>query len=138
MANRLYREKSLKRIASPEELDGYIRVSNPSTWLVLSAVIILLVSFCIWGIFGRLETSVIAEGTVRGGEMEAVFSDPNGNKVKAGMTVYLKGEPVGVVEKTAAAQDGTTALVTTTNLPDGKYELSIVVESINPIAFIVN
>ena len=35
----IFREKSLKRITSPEELSDYLRVTSPSVWLVLAAVI---------------------------------------------------------------------------------------------------
>lgn len=139
MTKNLFREKSLKRISSPEELDGYIRVSTPSTWLILSAIIILLASFCIWGAFGRLETIVTASGTVKNGKMTVALSEKNSERVQSDMKVYLNGEAVGTVEKvTPDTEQGVTARISTTNLADGKYELDIIVESINPIYFILN
>ena len=39
----LFREKSLERVSSPEQLNDYIKVTTPSVWLVLIAVILLLV-----------------------------------------------------------------------------------------------
>lgn len=136
MSEKLFREKSLKRISSPEELDRYIKIANPSVWLILSAVLILLISICIWGIFGRLETVVVASGTVQNGEMTATLSAENADKVEPGMTVYLNGEEVGVVHTVSA--EGLSAKIETTNLADGKYELTIIVESINPVYFILN
>ena len=38
----LFRQKSLDRISSPEQLNDYIRVSTPSVWMVLIAIVILL------------------------------------------------------------------------------------------------
>ena len=58
MNESLFRKKSIKKISSPEQLDDYIRVSNPGVWMLLSCVIILLIGMCVWGIFGKLETSV--------------------------------------------------------------------------------
>lgn len=136
MANALFREKSLKKISSPEELDKYIRVTNPGVWLILSAVIILLISLCVWGIFGRLETVVTATGTVKNGEMTAELSYENSDMVEPGMAVYLDGTAVGIVKN--VAENHLAAKLDITNLADGKYELDIVVESINPIHFILN
>ena len=49
--SKLFREKSLERIASPEQLNAYIRVSTPSVWLLLAAVVILLAGVCVWGVW---------------------------------------------------------------------------------------
>ena len=43
MNEQLFRKKSVERVSSPEQLNDYIRVANPSLWLVLGAVIVLLV-----------------------------------------------------------------------------------------------
>ncbi len=55
MSKPLFRQKSLDKITSPEQMGDYIRVSNPSVWMILAAIIALLVGVCVWGIFGRLE-----------------------------------------------------------------------------------
>ena len=39
----LFRKESMDRIQSPEQLNDYLRVTNPAMWVVLAAVIILLV-----------------------------------------------------------------------------------------------
>jgi hypothetical protein len=46
---RIYRKVSLERISSPERLNDYIKVSNPSVWLILAAVAVLLIAAVIWG-----------------------------------------------------------------------------------------
>ena len=38
----LFRKKSMEKVTSPEQLNDYIRVSNPGVWTVLAAVVILL------------------------------------------------------------------------------------------------
>ena len=65
MNKNLFREKNVERIASPEQLNDYIHVSNPSVWIALAAFAVLLVGICIWGIFGTLDTtlSVVAVKT---------------------------------------------------------------------------
>ena len=61
-AGSIFREKSLERVSSPESLNDYIRVTTPSVWLVLLAVVVLLVGILAWSIFGKVEaTSVDGE-----------------------------------------------------------------------------
>lgn len=50
MGSTIFREKSLKKIASPEQMNDYIRVSSPSVWMVLTAVIVLLAGVCVCGV----------------------------------------------------------------------------------------
>lgn len=51
----LFRKKSLDAAASPEHLDDYINVSNPSVWVVLGAIIVFLVAVGVWCAFGNLD-----------------------------------------------------------------------------------
>lgn len=51
----IFRKKSLDAAASPEHLDDYINVSNPSVWLVLGAIIVFLAAVGVWCVFGDLD-----------------------------------------------------------------------------------
>lgn len=51
----VFRQKSLNRVSSPEQLNDYIRVTRPSVWLVLAAVILLLAGIIVWSIVGTVE-----------------------------------------------------------------------------------
>ena len=51
----IFRQKSVDRVSSPEQLNDYIRVTTPSVWLVLLAVILLLAGMLAWSIFGTVE-----------------------------------------------------------------------------------
>ena len=42
MENQIFRQKSVERISSPEQLQDYMRVTTPGVWMVLLAVILLL------------------------------------------------------------------------------------------------
>ena len=54
---KLFREKSLEAVESPESLNDYLRVTSPGIWIVMAAVITLLVGFILWGIFGHIRTT---------------------------------------------------------------------------------
>ena len=52
----IFREKSLERVNSPDELKDHIHVTSPSLWFVIITIVILLLGFIAWGIFGTIET----------------------------------------------------------------------------------
>ena len=60
----IFRKKSIERVSSPEQLNDYIRVTTPSVWLILIAVIILIIGTLIWGVFGRIEINTGAGAEV--------------------------------------------------------------------------
>ena len=45
MDESIFRKKSIDRISSPEALNDYLRVTTPTFWLILAAIILLLVGF---------------------------------------------------------------------------------------------
>ena len=51
----IFRQKSIKRVSSPEQLNDYIRVTAPSVWIVLISLVLLLAGILAWCIFGRIE-----------------------------------------------------------------------------------
>ncbi|WP_026492478.1 hypothetical protein [Butyrivibrio sp. XPD2002] len=58
--NKIFREKSIERVSSPEQLNDYIQVTTPSIWIILLAVIVLLTGTLIWGIFGEIHVNTEA------------------------------------------------------------------------------
>ena len=42
MQKQLFRQKTLDRVSSPEQLHDYMRVTNPAIWMLLGAVVALL------------------------------------------------------------------------------------------------
>lgn len=52
----VFRKKSIERVSSPEALNDYIRVTTPSVWIVLIALVLLLVGMLAWSVLGRIET----------------------------------------------------------------------------------
>ena len=53
----VFRKKTLDRIASPEQLTDYLRVTNPGIWVILVAVILLLAGVFAWSMIARLLSS---------------------------------------------------------------------------------
>ncbi|MBP3854527.1 MAG: hypothetical protein IK990_02795 [Ruminiclostridium sp.] len=56
----VFRQKTLERISSPEQLTDYLRITNPGIWIILAAVIVLLAGIFVWVMVGTLETTAQA------------------------------------------------------------------------------
>ncbi len=65
---KLFREKSLEAVESPESLNDYLRVTSPGVWLVLAAVIVLLIGAILWGVFGHVRTTARVAVAVENGK----------------------------------------------------------------------
>lgn len=59
--NTLFRKKSLDRISSPDDIDDYIKISSPSIWLILIAILVVLAGSLIWSFYGTIAVNT-AEG----------------------------------------------------------------------------
>ena len=58
MAERsIFREKSLERVTSPEQLNDYIKVTTPSVWMILLATLVLIVGTLFWAVFGKIQVN---------------------------------------------------------------------------------
>jgi hypothetical protein len=53
--NSIFTKKATDKLRSPDDLDEYVRVTNPSVWVVLAACIVLLVGLFAWAVFGTAE-----------------------------------------------------------------------------------
>ncbi|MEN6389299.1 MAG: hypothetical protein ABFD04_02710 [Syntrophomonas sp.] len=90
MSSTLFRKASLDSLTSPEQLNDYIKVSNPSIWIVLSAMFILLAVVLVWSFTGSLPTSVSAKGVISGGKALGYVDINEASTIKAGQTVQIQ------------------------------------------------
>jgi hypothetical protein len=58
----IFRQESIDRALSPDQLDEYIRVSNPGILLVLIALVVLFASVLAWGFTGTLPETLTVNG----------------------------------------------------------------------------
>ena len=134
MSEEIFRKKSLDKIKSPECLDDYVRVTNPTVWLLFAAVIILLVGAVIWGTFGHIVTNVDGDMHVKNGEAFCYVAAEDISGVEVGMNVE-SGDAVGTVTEIDAVKSCVNVDI---DLDDGHYDAKIIVESIRPASFVVN
>ena len=157
MNEQLFRKKSIDRVSSPEQLDAYIRVASPGVWLVLMAIVALLVGVCVWGVLGRLDTTVSAVAVCEEGAVGLYVKEGQQTGLQPGMEVQIGGKSCIITEIAPmpeaagrilsdyalhvgglSAEDWVYSLGTDAQLSDGVYSAEILVESVSPISFVVN
>lgn len=125
MADQLYREKSLKYISSPDQLNDYLKVTKPGVWAVLAAVIILLVGLLIWGNFAYIGSSVEGTAQVEDNSLVMTFdSQEIASHVKEGMTIWV-GETENIIISIGKDQKGQIFAVADTDLENGTYDATV-------------
>ena len=157
MENKVFREKSMERVASPEQLNDYVKVASPGVWMVLISVILFLVGVCVWGIYGHLDTTVQAGAECKDGVLTCYIRESDADKVDAGMKVNVGGrdyetlnfssEPLEILAQTdsrllhiggLSVGEWVYTIQAHTDLADGVYEAVITTESVSPMSFILN
>ena len=157
MKQDLFRKESMDQLTRPDQLSDYIRVSTPATWVLLAAIILLLVGTCVWGVFGRLDTTVQGAAVSDGTALTAYFTEEDSAKLSEGMTVMVNGaeHTITRIDHTPQQLSGDRddlmlhvgsfdpgAWVLTVALdggePEGFYSAEAVIESIAPSKFVFN
>lgn len=157
MNEQLFRKKSIEKVSSPEELNEYIRVTNPGVWMVLTAIVILLIGVCFWGFMGHLDTTITTVAVVENSEITVYVKEADIKSVKAGMKVVVDGKEYEITDISAQPvsvgdnfseytlhlgnlQNGEWVypIDVSGEVDDGIHSASIVIESISPISFIIN
>jgi len=130
----VFREKTLERISSPEQLIDYLHVTNPGIWAVLTAVIILLAGVFVWSCTGTLETKSPASMVVKNHVAEIVVKDDS--VLEKGMVIKEASQEYYIASVTEDEYGRKTGIAEV-NLPDGKYDAVVVTETTRPVEFLL-
>ena len=159
MKSNIFRKKMLDRISSPEQLNDYIRVTNPGPWMLMSAVIILLAGIFVWSVFGRLDTLLNVGAITQDGKTLCYVKEADVDKLELQMPVQIEenqyhiqdisAQPIRMDETypeylhhVGDLAEGEWVYVVTLDQVHGEEgsieQAQIVIESIAPMSFMVN
>lgn len=159
MNNNLFRKKNVEKSVSPEQLNDYIHISNPSVWIILAAFTLFLVGVCIWGIFGRLDTTLSVVAVKDDNRVVCFVKEADREKIQVGMPVEIGNETFTItgIEKTPVPVDASIPKYAKHigNLADGEwiyfvyidghavpegtiFSAKITIEQSHPLYFIIN
>ena len=94
----IFNKKAMDKMQSPDDLDRYLRVSNPRFWATLFACAVFLAGFLIWGIFGRISTTVTVKGVQVDGQIHCFLTEAEAEKVVKGDKVNVNGTEMEILE----------------------------------------
>ena len=151
----IFRDKSIERISSPDQLNDYVKLTNPGVWFVAAAIMVILMGALIFGTVGHIDSTVpgvlISENhkayCLVKREYSERFKDDMHMKVDVNeYSVYLKDTKPFALD---SSMDSYALFVGNMELsewvyvidvdgevPDGIYEARVVTERISPLSFI--
>jgi hypothetical protein len=96
MSQRLFRQKALQKLASPEQLDQLMSITTPRRWFLLLGLAGLLLTIIIWSVLATVPTTLDADGVLLVSandpdrlEVVLYLSVWDGTRVKPGMDVNI-------------------------------------------------
>lgn len=156
MANEtIFRDKAIERISSPEQLNDYVRLSDPGVWLILASVTVLLLGAVIFGTVGTIDSTVPGVGVARNAQMTCLVKKEYGDRLEESLSVVIDGN-----EHSATLRDSKPVPVWDTTDPytlyvgdmqpgewvyeidvdgmftDGTYEVKVIAEKVSPMSFL--
>jgi len=75
----IFRKSTLEKMTAPEDLDELLQVNSARTWLLFSAVSMVIVGMLVWGFFGSITQKVKGFGIIKTYELpREVLSNRSG------------------------------------------------------------
>lgn len=155
MKNDVFRQKSLDRVNSPEDINNYLKVTNPPVWFIMGAVILLLAGAIVWACVAKIETKTSGVVVADKQYTSCYVSESKIGYVKPGTIVRINGNEYtvsGVSDTPAAAElllspycislggfelgENVYKLNLSDKIKPRNYACTIVLESISPITFL--
>lgn len=161
MSNEIFRDESLQQINSPDNLNDYIKIASSGIWMLLGSILLILVGGIFWCIFANLETKADSAVVVNGSSAKCYLSEDDSKYISDNMTIIIDGQkyPLGEhnanMEKLSPDDSSDEVYLHVMNhekagwyfiydieglsdLKDGIYKGTIIIDSVKPISFFVN
>ena len=154
---KLFREKSVEVIESPEALNYYLRVTSPGIWLILVGIVLFLIGVCIWGIFGHIDSTMDTAIVSQEGKVDCLVPKDAVSRVLENPSVEIDGTDYALKPSTLKpeiiTEDTDIFVILTGNLEvgqivyripvdaaleEGTYSGKIITEKLTPISLLLN
>ena len=138
MEESLFREKSIERISSPEDLSNYLHVTRPSVWLILAAVILMLLGMLVWSSIASIDSFATGTAEVKDGTMKIYFDNEQIAKNVEGSMTVVAGESESRIRSVGTDDLGTLFAVAQTDLKDGSYTVHVIFKQTRVLSLLFN
>ena len=97
----IFNKKATEKLRSPDDLDKFVQVTNPSVWVTLAACIALLAGMLAWGTLGAVTTSVSTTGVVVDNQAMCFLTAEDAAKVHVNDAAYVGNQQMTVANVAA-------------------------------------
>jgi hypothetical protein len=132
----IFRKKALDQIRSPEQMNDYLKVTNPGVWIILAAAVLLFAGLFVWASIGKLETTAPAVAVIQDGKAKITLTGISPKPVTSDMQARIDTQDyeIATIEQDAY---GRAVALAPIPLPDGTYDAKIILEKVSPISFLI-
>lgn len=89
----IFRQSAMSRMMNSDDLDKYIKVTNPSIWMVVLAAVLLVGGLVVWSATAIIPTTIQTTGFVRNGDITCWVDKAIAAKIEeGGVTASVDGE----------------------------------------------
>ena len=160
MNEKIFREKSIDRIKSPEMLDEYIKVANPGVWLSLAAILVFVIGGLIFSIFANIDSKVQTAVVVNDGKAICYLKEDKLQYASSELYVEVDGNKYALsdhgneLKKLDSDNESDEEILYLMGTEDdgwyyiypfdalgmepGVYRGEMIVDSVKPISFLIN
>ena len=125
MQKQIFRQETMDRLRSPEDLNDYLHVTKKSTWVVLGIIVFLLAALIVWSATTQIASVLEGTAVVENGQVTITFtSDRAASYVKAGVDAMI-GETEVHITSVGQDSDGNLIAVGEAAIPDGSYAAQV-------------
>ena len=134
----IFRKKSMDRLSSPEQLTDYLHVTNPSIWIVLLSVVLILAALFVWSSQAVIVSGASGKAIAKDGILTVTFEDQDtAANVSEGMIVKI-GDTEAAVTSVGFDAAGNRIAVASASVPDGEYDVNVVYRQTKIIELLFN
>lgn len=136
---KIFRDNVFKKLSDPEDLNGYIKVSTPSAWLITIGALFFVVGVCVWMFFGVINTKIDTTVVANDGVVQAIVERDDMQKIQKNMKVKVSGNDFEVA-RVGDFDDKINGyrVFINGNMENGVYPAEIILKSVRPIDFFAN
>ena len=132
------RGPAARRMTSPEQLNDYLKVTNPKIWALLVAVLLILGGFLLWSGSTTIESYATGTAQAVGGELTVMFDDADqAARVQPGMEMEV-GDMRTEVLVVGVDDEGNTVATAQTTIPDGTYSVRVGYNATQVLSMLMN
>ena len=138
LGSQMFRETALRKMSSADDLDHYLKVTNPSAWILIGAVAALLVAAFIWGLTATLPITTNTTGVIKDHQIVCFLPlESEGVTATTDSKVTVAGRETSIVsvddnpfsQREVGAIIGSDYAIASLNLSQWSYKVIVAVPS---------